>query len=194
MYGKDVMVIFLGVIITLVALVGAFAGGIPKGMEDDNGNGKEIWRLEGVRNNPIQGHSTENSQSVEMVTIDEAIKTLTEIRFTLTWDDEDDITISPGPFQTITLTNQPDQFALEVVTPLGGSNMTDYEFNQYDKEGLVSIVINLDGQTGGPDQNDWEAVILCGECGDQVGPAGGYSQADGGNSWKLVVEYEFLVK
>jgi hypothetical protein len=192
MYGKDVMVIFLGVIITLVAVVGAFAGGIPKGTEDDNGNGKEVWRTEEIRNNPIQGHSTENSQSVEMITINEAIKTLTEIRFTLTWKDEPDETY--GPLENLKLTNQPDQFALEVVTPKGDSNMTDYESNQYDKDGLVSIVLRLDGQTGGPDENVWEAVILCGECGDQVGPAGGYSEADGGNSWTLVVEYEFLVK
>lgn len=192
MFGKDVMVIFLGVIITLVAVVGAFAGGIPKGMEDDNGNGKEVWRVVPVRDNPIQGHSTENSQSVEMVTIDEAIKTLNEIRFTLTWDDEPDETV--GELKLVKLTNQPDQFALEVVTPGGDSNMTDYEFNQYDKEGLVSIILTLDGQTGGPDENVWEVVILCGECGDQVGPFGEYSEPDGGNGWLLTVEYEFLVK
>jgi hypothetical protein len=194
MYGKDVMVIFLGVIITLVALVGAFEGGIPKGMEDDNGNGKEVWRVVEFRENPIQGHSTENSQSVEIITIDEAITTLTEIRFTLTWKDEPDETITPGPLQPVTLTNQPDQFALDVETPWGYSNMTDYETNQHDKEGLVSLVLTLDGKTGGPEQNVIEVAILCGECGDQVGPAGIYSQSDGGNSWLLTVEYEYLAK
>ena len=190
MYGKDVMVIFLGVIITLVAVVGAFAGGIPG--DDDGGGGDDEWRLEEVGNNPIQGHSTENSQSVEMITIKETITTLTEIRFTLTWGDEDDETA--GELELVKLTNQPDQFALEVVTPWGDSNMTDYEYNQYDKEGLVSIILTLDGQTGGPDENVWEVVILCGECGDQVGRAGVYSEADGGNGWELVVEYDFLVK
>ena len=194
MYGKDVMVIFVGVIITLVAVVGAFAGGVPKGAGDEDGNGEEIWREIPVRENPIQGHSTENSRSVEMITIDEDIKTLAEVQFTLTWNDEDDETVSPGPFQTITLTNQPDQFALEVVTPMGDSNETEYQANQHDKEGMVSIVLKLDGKTGGPGQNVWEVTILCGTCGDQVGPAGVYSRADGGNSWLLTVEYVYLVK
>jgi len=187
------MVIFLGVIITLVALVGAFEGGIPKGMDDDDGGGGDVeWRVETFSFNPILGHSTENSQSVEMVTIEEDISKLTEVRFTLTWDDEDDAEVSPGPIGAITLTNRPDQFALEIVTPWGDSQMTDYVYNEYDKEGLVSIVLPFNGQTIEADENVWEVVILCGECGDQVGRTGTYSEDDGGNSWRLFVEYDFL--
>ena len=37
MYGKDIMVIFVGILITIVAVVGAFAGGAPKGV----GEGEE---------------------------------------------------------------------------------------------------------------------------------------------------------
>jgi hypothetical protein len=168
---------------------------VPKGLEDEDNGEEDEWRLEEVRENPIQGHSTENSQSVEMITIDETITTLTEVRFTLTWMDEDDETISPGPLEAITLTNQPDQFALEVVTPMGDSNTSEYKTNQHGKEGLVSIVINLDGETGGPDQNVWEVAILCGTCGDQTGGvAGVYSEPDGGNSWLLTVEYFYLTR
>jgi hypothetical protein len=194
MYGKDFMVIFIGVIVTLVALVGAFAGGVPKGMDDDDGEDEDIWREVPQSQNPIHGHSTENSYSIEMITINEAVTTLTEIRFTLTWNDEPDETVSPGPLETVTLTNQPDQFALEVITPTGDTNTTDYVANQYDKEGLVSIVLDLDGTIGGPDENVWEVAILCGNCGDQVGPLGLYRVADGGNSWLLKVEYVYLTK
>jgi hypothetical protein len=72
--------------------------------------------------------------------------------------------------------------------------MTEYVTNQHDKEGLVSIIIILDGHSGGPNENIWEVAILCGTCGDQVGPFGNERAADGGNSWLLTVEYEYLTK
>ncbi len=198
MYGKDVMVIFVGLIVVVIAVVGAFAEGMPKGIDIDGNGDIRGWPV--VSNPPIEisGHSSENSRTVVEVEIGEEYTTIFEITFELTWKDENDE--SPGEAGVITYTNEPDQFALEVISPWWEeSNISEFEENEHGKKGMVSVKISNPGEPTSFIPKDWEIVVLCGVCGEQVGsgPFGlieGEIVPDGGNSWDLVVEYKYWAK
>lgn len=193
MYGKDVIVIFVGLLVVVIAVVGAFAEGIPKGVDID-GNGEiEEWLIDIKSPNEILGQSSENSQTVVDIVIPEEYTTIFEISFTLTWTDEEDEKY--GLLENIILTNQPDQFALEVISPWWEeANTSGFAENEHGMQGLVSVTVTNPGEPTSFYPKDWEIVILCGDCGDKIGPAGAYSSADGGNSWNLRVEYQYYIK
>ncbi len=198
MYGKDVMVIFVGFIVVVIAVVGAFAEGIPKGVDIDGNGDIGEWLIEIESPNEIPGYSTENSQTVVDIEIGEEYTTIFEITFTLTWTDEDDY--SPGEVGVVEFTNEPDQFALEVISPWWEeANNSEFIENEHGKAGMVSVTVTNPGEPTSFITKDWEIVVLCGVCGDQVGsgPLGLIEEEivdDVDNSWNLGVEYQYYIK
>ncbi len=133
---------------------------------------------------PINGHSDENTEQVLDLSIEEAA--ITNITFTLTWDDEQ---ANTG------MENYPDEFQLNVSTPWGAVDQTDMEENDGNGHGEISLVFQAPGEH--PDTGsagNYNVIIRMGEAGDQwpiiVGPSAGFN--DNGNDWTLTVDYEYL--
>jgi len=189
MHRNDRMIIFLGIIIVVIALVGAAVGGSPKVKKDgeDEEDDYTKWPIKDSDVKHISGSSSENSDETVIFNITD--KYVLRITYELNWLDEADTT-GLGDY-----TNQPDSFNFTVLTPWEEAFSSDNVFNPQGNAGLITETIEIpeevikDGAIG-----EWTLMIHCGECGDQTPRVslGGYRDIqDTGNDWILTRYYEF---
>ncbi len=173
--------------VVLILLVIGWGLGV---FESEEGTGEyeldyEVGLKDGFLDPPISGTSDEDSQETEYVTIDEPA--VTNITFTLTWEDEPD---QPG------MENEGDEFSMEVTTPWGDNNETPMTRNDHGEEGIISLTFSAPGEY--PDSGsagEYIVNITMGEAGEQwlLGiPSVGLT--DSGNDWTLSVEYSYWKK
>lgn len=153
------------------------------GLPGGGGGGNTDLVTDGVE--PIEDYAQENSRDDRVVPIEE--KAIAQITFTLTWEDEED---DAPPV----VTNEPDEFALNVTTPWGESNETAMTANERNEQGVVSLEFIAPGEY--PDSGsagDYNVSIIMGEAGDQLSSTpliqAGFN--DNGNDWTLTVSYTY---
>ena len=133
------------------------------------------------------GHSQENSESVEPITI--ADQNVIIINFTLTWRDEPD---QDGR------RNEPDQFAINVTTPWGARKETAMESNPHGGEGKVFLNFENPAKEkyNSMGTGVYNVTIKCGDCDEQwiIGPFPVIGTTDTGNDWELKVDHIYRVR
>lgn len=185
MLRNDRLIIFIGIIVIAIALVGAAFGGSPKIDEDHDDDVVDYWDwpIKESAKSHISRTSSENTEYPLTFNISDMY--VTQITFELHWLDEDP--------DTMFYENQPDTFRFMVNTPWG-DNISSLEVaNEIGSPGLIIETIEVpeegikDGATG-----QWEVIIFCGNCGDQIFERGLgiYSIDDTGNAWTLTHYYE----
>ena len=189
MHKNDRMIIFLGIIIVAIALVGAVVGGSPKITEDEEEGFDDYtkWPIRDSAVKHMSGSGIENSDETIIINITD--KYVLRVFIELNWLDEADAT-GLGDY-----TNQPDSFNFTVFTPWEEAFSSDNVFNPQGDAGLITETIEIpeegieDGAIG-----EWTIIIHCGECGDQT-PRFSLIDArvedDTGNDWILTRYYEF---
>jgi hypothetical protein len=201
---KDKGVIGLGVVITLVSLIGAFALGdyavnnvvADKVTSDPFANYKDQAATTGE-----SGQSTEGvAGSPQKISIEDL--NVFQVVLELSWTDEPD---------TARHTNQPDTFALEVTSPDGRTSQGSGS-NVPGAPGSIVVTMErpigkevldnkaLKKKTSDPTwSGDWSINVSCTSAGDQtfsIGPDITHllDQADTGNAWELAVTWTFKTK
>lgn len=192
MHKNDRIIIFLGVILVIVALVGAAVGGSPKDTEDGSVPEEDYhnWPIRRSSVQHIIGEVlAENSDTTITITnINESY--LTHVYFELHWEDEDNLK-DAGYYK---VENQPDEFNFTIITPWGDMIQSDTGLSSYGGAGVIMKDTPVpDDETA---RGNWEVTISCGNCGDQVavGPVVGEGpvvEEDNGNGWDLLYYYEF---
>ncbi|WP_455392529.1 hypothetical protein [[Eubacterium] cellulosolvens] len=192
MHRNDRIMILLGIILVIVALVGAAVGGSPKISED--GTEPEVdyhdWPTKRSSVQHITGEVlSENSYTtITISNINESY--ITHVYFELHWEDEDNLK-DAGYYK---VENQPDYFNFTVLTPWGDQIDSDTGASSHGGAGVILE------DTPVPDdessRGDWVVTIYCGDCGDQVavGPVVGEGpvvEEDTGNGWELSYYYDF---
>jgi hypothetical protein len=199
---KDKGVIGLGVVITLVSLIGAFALGdyaVHTVLAQPTGSDpfKNYKDLSGASDST--GSSVEQAEA-SPVTVSVDTLNVYSATFTLTWTDEPD---------SARHTNQPDAFKIEVTTP-DGRTSDGSGTNAQGSAGTIEVVMarnitkevqenkDLKKKTQDPTwTGDWMINVTCTNAGDQTprfGPGIFTTQADTGNAWTLAVTYTYKAK
>lgn len=190
MHRNDRIIVFLGVIIAIIALVGAGVGGSPK-MEEDTEPEINYHDLP-IKSSAMKHITGEvlNEYSGTLVEINDINESyVTKVYFELHWEDEANIR-DPGVGK---IENQPDYFNFTVITPWQAEILSDTVASE-DGAGVIMMEIPVpeDGEVRGK----WSIFIYCGECGDQVviGPLGRELftyEEDTGNGWELSYKFDF---
>jgi hypothetical protein len=189
LHRNDRLIVFIGLIIVVIALIGAAIGGTPK-LPDDGGDEVVNFRdwpiVESVQKH-VSGSATEQSDEVVVINITEMY--ITKIYFTLNWLDEAPAT-GLGDY-----TNEPDEFNFTVLTPWDEPFESEDRFNEIDAAGVIELTVAI------PEKGvetaalgEWEINIHCGICGNHVPRfnVGGVREIeDNGNDWVLTYYYEF---
>lgn len=177
---KDRFVIFMGMFIAVVALGGAVALGdysevTPE--EEDPG-----WEWVTASFTAIFDDSVvEGDSNTEGIALDE--KKVTQVTFTLTWEDE------PSDSRH---TNTPDTLKLEVESEFGSDS-------QENSAGMIEFTFTApEDKPWDMEDKDWNVTITAVDCGDHdplvPDPFGFRTVTDGGNSYKLEVEIQYEKK
>ncbi len=184
---NDRIMIILGIVIVIIALVGAAVGGSPKITEEDEESAVD-FRNWPIRTSPIRhisGSSQENSDEVIVINVTD--KYVVRVVVELNWLDE-------APERN-NLENQPDSFNFTVFTPWEETISSDDVFNPIGNAGQITETI-VTPEEGIEDAaiGEWTISIHCGNCGDQVPTIniiGLREVEDTGNDWVLDYYYEF---
>lgn len=191
MQKNDRTIVFLGIIIVLIALVGAAVGGQPK-IPDYDGDDTEEYKNWPIRKSPIahkKGTSNENSDEMINFTVTESY--VTRVVIILRWLDEADIINQRGRHE-----NQPDTFNFTVFSPYGATISSLVVFNPREEAGIIEEIVILpeEGVKNSDALGIWDINIHCGNCGDQVPPLSVTNlrtEEDTKNDWAMTFEYEF---
>ena len=189
MHRNDRLIILLGLIVVVIALVGAAIGGQPKAPEEspDEVIDYTQWPVVHSPQKTLKGNSIENTD--EMVSFNVSDEYVISVSLELNWKDESNAQ-GLGLYQ-----NQPDSFNFTVYTPWGDVIESDTVLNEVNSGGVIEEVITVptegikDGAMG-----KWEVNIHCGNCGDQeptVSVGNFRDIEDTGNAWVLIYIYEF---
>jgi len=182
MNSADRQLFNLGIVITIIAVLGAaMAGGeLAEASEAGNGGGGNVA-------NPVFNASTSGTLNEGDSVADSwnpEGKTATVGTFILTWTDEGDAT----PFHE----NRGDRFTLTIEAPDGETSDEETETNEPGEQGRIIIVIDFVEEKGY--KGDWYTTITLDDAGDQtwfgVGPdpiAGN----DDSNEYTLTIEIEW---
>lgn len=192
MHRNDRIIIYLGLVLVVIALVGAAVGGSPKGIEEGFEPELDIhdWPIRTSSIRHITGEVLAENSNVTITISDINESYITEVFFELHWEDEDNI--KDAGFYKVE--NQPDYFNFTVVSPSDQMYFSDTEASTHGGSGIIEMNIPMpeDEEVLG----DWTVIIYCGECGNQVvvgeiigeGPT---VEEDTGNGWALTYYYLF---
>jgi len=188
MHRNDRIIIYLGLVLVVIALVGAAVGGSPKGMEEDFEPELDItdWPIVRSQIGRIVGEELqENTNTTIMINnINESY--LITVYFELHWEDE----ANSKEAGLLKIINEPDYFHFEVFTPWEELFISEM-IGSSDGTGqiLMDVPVPDDEDTLG----EWQVTIYCHDCGDQAstGPLGTTVEEDTGNGWALTYYYSF---
>lgn len=178
---KDKGVIGLGVVITLVSLIGAFALGdytihVIQNAEGENNTVKSSGALTFDDYAAVGGAKGKDIELAQAKLVSVTVK--------LKWVDE--------PNADSRHTNQPDTFELSVDSAFGSNK------DQNDKGEILLNFTAPDKKPWDSRDSTWNITVTCVQAGDQTplvpDPLGRRTIADGGNAYTVDVTYEFLVK
>jgi hypothetical protein len=128
------------------------------------------------------GYTDEGSDETIMHTLEiPSDYTLTNIKFNLSWEDEDDMISGIRTYE-----NQPDYFTLEITSPSG-----EYE-SETRSDGIIEIAFSISSEENSEYYGDWEIRIICEESGDFINPSSMIGYTDSGNDWELMGEWVFV--
>ncbi len=188
MHRNDRIIVSLGIIMLLVALIGAALGGSPKITEDVENGVEDFrdWPLQTISEGSRRGSSTEQSDQIEIFNITESY--VTQVTIELRWLDE-------APDYS-NFENQPDEFNFTVYTPWDAEIGSIGDFNAIGAAGQIIEIIKVpeEGIEQSSALGEWKINIHCGNCGDQTlsrPNAGVLIIEDNGNDWTLTFKYEF---
>ena len=199
---KDKGVIGLGVVITLVSLIGAFALGdyVVNNVVADTGVPNPFSNYKDqAATSDVKGQSTEGvAGSPETVSLEDL--NVFAVVFELSWTDEPDSSRH---------TNQPDTFQIEVTSPDGRTSQGSGS-NVQGSSGSIEVIFErnitkevqenkaIKKKTQDPTwTGDWSINVTCTNAGDQTprfGPGIFLTQADTGNAWDLGISWTFKAK
>ncbi len=188
MHKNDRIIVLLGIVIIVIALVGAAVGGKPKSEEtgsDEKFNDYRSWPIKESSAKHTSGSSQENSDETLVFNITDNY--VTQLIIELNWLDE---TSDSRNYE-----NQPDSFNFTVFTAWDEVISSDDVFNPVGEAGLITETITIP-EEGIKDAaiGEWTISIHCGNCGDQVpivSLLGLREIEDTGNDWILNYHYEF---
>ena len=199
---KDRGVIGLGVVITLVSLIGAFALGdyvVNNAVGNPTGPDPFAKFKDQATTSDVTGQSTEQVEGSSQTVTIEDLNVFTVV-FELSWTDEPD---------TSRHTNQPDTFQIEVTSPDGRTSQGSGS-NTLGSPGSIVVTMErnitkevqenkaLKKKTADPTwTGDWSINISCTNAGEQtprIDILGLREQADTGNEWELGISWSFKVK
>ena len=189
MIGKDILVVSIGILITLVAVIGAFVGGEPKGTGEDGGLPPiEEWRIVPAEIKSVEDTTPENGNTRVEIVVPPSTPYIIYIIFTLSWQDEADVDSRH--------TNEPDSFSLKIEPPNGSVLESDIAANDQTKAGAVSLTFVGQPETDPPNllTGKYKVDVQCHNCGDQVlwrPSIGAQDIPDGGNDWRLDIGYQY---
>ena len=188
MHKNDRLIIFIGIILVVIALVGAVVSGSPKepGGDEPPEQNYQNWPVERSSLKHITGEVLQENTNT-MITINDINEShMITVYFELHWEDE----ANSKDTGLIKVVNEPDYFHFEVFTPWEEQFVSDM-MGSIDGSGqiLMDIPVPDTDQTRG----EWQVTIYCHDCGDQVstGPLGTSVEADTGNGWELTYYYSF---
>jgi len=183
---KDKGVIGLGVVITLVSLIGAFALGdyTLKVVSGDQGEGKWTTATDVIT---LDGTVAPDSSKDKEVIIDQP--RVLSVTFTLTFKDE--------PNADSRHTNEPDSLSLEVSSEFGSDQ--DEAVGDSGSGGEMSLVFTApDKKPWDTREKVWNATVTAVSIGNQEplvpDPMGFRTIIDPGNDYSLSVEIVYQVK
>ncbi len=189
--GKKTVVWFLAIVVMLGLLFSYQASTIAVGavgQQHQRNSGNELALEEASVQ--ISDTLTEGTTSTKSDTIGDG--SVVAVTFTLTWMDEPN---------TARHANQPDSFALEIVTP-DGTTKTGQGTNPQGEAGNVTIEISRDTSADDFDvalwdDGTWGINVTLSDAGDQtptIGPAifGFRTQTDAGNAYTLDILYTYV--
>jgi len=178
---KDRNVIGLGVVITLVSLIGAFALGDYALEVAENAEGGGSWTTV-TATIDLEGSAAEGQSESKEVNIEEA--KVISVTFTLRWTDEPD---ADGRHS-----NTPDTLGIDADSAFGSDG--DEGSNGELSLSFVAPEKKPWDMRGKP----WNITITAVNCGDQEplipDPIGFRTIVDGGNDYQLTVDYVFKAK
>jgi len=178
---KDKGVIGLGVVITMVSLIGAFALGdytihVIQNAEAEN---DMVTATGEVR---FDGYVAVGASKSKNYDLGEA--KLTDVTVRLKWVDE--------PNADSRHTNQPDALSLSVDSAFASGN---------DENEEGEVILNFTAPEKEPWDSQgktWNITVTCVSAGDQTplipDPGGLRTKTDGGNNFNVIVTYHFLTK
>ena len=193
MHRNDRMMVMLGIMVVIVALIGAAVGGKPA--IDESTEDEEIpfseWPIKDGPVKHISGHLNENTDESRSIFINYSY--IIEVTIKLNWLDEAPAT-GPGRYE-----NQPDSFNFTVSTPWGAFISSDAVYNSIGQAGLIEerILVPQEGIETSAAQGEWIINIYCLECGDQepqISILNLRDIADNGNAWALEYQFKFHEK
>lgn len=190
MHKNDRIIVMLGLIVIIVALIGAAVGGGPEQEEDIGEDKLKILDLP-IKNSPVKtqrGTLTENSDETLILSVNESY--VTKVVIELNWLDEAPAT-GPGSYE-----NQPDSFNFTVYTPWNEIFESDTVQNPIGQAGLIreEIIVPEDGIKSSAAFGEWRVVIFCQNCGNQVPLVSIIDLReieDDSNDWALTFQYWF---
>jgi hypothetical protein len=193
MHRNDRLIVMLGIIVVIVALIGAAVGGRPE--IDVLSEEKEIpiknWPIKEGPVKHISGYLNENSDETRSIFLNYSY--ITEVTIKLNWLDEAPAT-GPGRYE-----NQPDSFNFTVTTPWGGFISSDVVYNTVGQAGLIEerILVPEEGIETSDAEGEWIINIYCLECGENeptISFTNARDIADNGNAWALEYLFKFHEK
>jgi hypothetical protein len=192
MLRNDRIIISLGIVIVIIALVGAAVGGAPKAFEEDEEPPEDphSWPIRPSSTKHITGEVLEENSNTTITIKDINESYVTEVFFELHWEDEDNLK-DAGVYK---VQNQPDEFKFTVVSPWDEMFFSEIGASDYGGSGIIEMNIFVPEDYAAI--GDWRITIYCGDCGDQVlvgeiigeGPT---VEEDTGNGWELTYYYQF---
>jgi hypothetical protein len=194
MHKNDRTIVFLGLIIVIIALVGAGISGAPKIVEGDDKDPSDDYKNWPTKRSSVYHVIGEelaegSSTTITITNINDTY--ITRVFFELHWEDEDNIKDAGG----LKVENKPDYFNFSVMTPWGQFNLSENLGSEYGGAGQILMDITVPEMGAAADE--WLVTITCVDCGDQVvvGPITGTElytyEADDSNGWELSYYYEF---
>jgi hypothetical protein len=175
------VILFIGIIVRVYFQNSNFNNEI-----EQEGNWQD-WPI--ITSNPKyrNDYSGENTEQEKILNIQ--ANYVVNITFILNWTDEENATSGIGEYE-----NQPDSFALGVVTPWEAEFNSGLVSNPIGEPGIINLTIEVpeDGIGNSITIGEWIVTIHCGDCGDQVSIASvNWVIEDGGNDWVLIYYYEY---
>ncbi|MCI0497296.1 MAG: hypothetical protein L0Z54_03270 [Thermoplasmata archaeon] len=180
MNSNDRLLMNIGLVITVIAVLGAAVAGGELDETDEGGNGGEKkFRYDGLNDTQTSDQLNEGSaDEYDYLPGNDTAAVTVFVRAELTWTDEDPI---------IGFTNEPDRFNLTITAPTGRIFADEAE-NGDDRQG--SIVITIEDSEW---REGWTVRVTMVEAGDQWDPLHLFSLQDAGNGYELKVTFEFKV-